>query len=160
MKISIIVATSQNNIIGDKNKIPWRSKEDLKHFKETTSGHHILMGRKTYDSIGKPLPDRTSIVISTNPNLDTESVKFFNNLDNAIKFANERQENELFVIGGQQIYELTLPIAEKIIQTIVLGEYKGDVLFPEIKTADWKEVSREEHLNLNPPIIFRGLERR
>lgn len=160
MKISIIVATAENNVIGNNGKIPWHSSEDLKHFKELTTGHHILMGKKTLESMGKPLPNRTNIILSRDHNLKIEGATVFQDLGDAIRFAQERKEGELFIIGGQQIYEFSLPIAEKIYQTLVLEKHNGDTYFPELTENKWRETSREEHLDLNPPIIFRNLERR
>lgn len=160
MKISIIVAMDKNNVIGNMGKIPWHSKEDLQHFKELTSGHHILMGKKTYDSIGKPLPNRTNMILSRNGDLKIKGTTIFQGLGDAIRFAHNRNEQELFIIGGQQIYEFTLPITEKIYETLVLEKHEGDAFFPNISKDKWKEISRNECMGLNPPIIFRDLERR
>lgn len=160
MKLSIIVATAENNVIGNNGKIPWHSREDLKHFKELTTGHHILMGKSTFESIGRPLPNRTNIILSRDHNLKIEGATIFQDLGDAIRFAETRKEQELFIIGGQQIYEFALPIAEKIYQTLVLETHDGDTYFPELSEIKWKEISREEHTDLNPPIIFRNLERR
>lgn len=160
MKISIIVATAENNVIGNNGKIPWHSKEDLKHFKELTTSHHILMGKSTFESMGRPLPNRTNIILSRDHNLIIEGATVFQDLGDAIKFAEMRNEQELFIIGGQQIYEFTLPITEKIYETLVLEKHEGDTFFPKLLEERWKETSREEHLDLNPPIIFRNLERR
>lgn len=150
----------ENNVIGNMGKIPWHSKEDLQHFKELTLEHHILMGKKTYDSIGKPLPNRTNIILSRNSDLKIKGATIFQDLGDAIRFAHNRNEQELFIIGGQQIYEFTLPIAEKIYETLVLEKYDGDALFPNISEDKWKETSRDEHMGLNPPIIFRNFERK
>lgn len=160
MRTSIIVAATEDNVIGNKGKIPWHSKEDLKHFRELTTDHHILMGKNTFESIGKPLRNRTNIILSRNRNLKIEGATIFQDLGAAIKFAQERNEQELFIIGGQQVYEFALPIAEKIYQTLVLEKHEGDTFFPNLLDNGWKETSREEHLDLNPPIIFRNLERR
>lgn len=160
MKISIIVATAENNVIGNNGKIPWHSKDDLRHFKELTTNHHILMGKNTFDSMGKPLPNRTNIILGRYLNLKIEGVTVFQDLGDAIRFAENRNEQELFIIGGQQVYEFTLPIAEKIYQTLILEKHEGDTFFPALSENKWKEMSREEHLSLNPPIIFRSLERK
>lgn len=160
MIISIIVATSENNVIGNNEKIPWHCKEDLKHFKQLTLGHHILMGRKTFESIGKTLPDRTNLIISNNKTLKIEGTVIFQDFNDAVKFARNRGEEELFIIGGQSVYEIALPQAEKIYQTLVLQSYEGDTLFPKLLVNDWKETENEKHLDLNPPITFRTLERR
>lgn len=160
MKISIIVAMTEDNVIGSNGRIPWHSKDDMKHFKELTLNHHILMGKKTYESIGKPLPRRTNIILSKNNDLQIEGTTVFQDLGDAIRFAQDRNEHELFIIGGQQIYEFTLPIAEKIYETLVLEKYEGDTFFPSLPKNKWNETSRETHMELNPPIIFRNLERR
>lgn len=160
MKISIIVAIAENNVIGNNGKIPWHSSEDLKHFKKLTTGHHILMGKSTFESMGKPLPNRTNIILSRDHDLKIEGATVFQDLGDAIRFAQERKESELFIIGGQQIYEFALPIAEKIYETLILERYEGDTFFPELPEDKWKETSREEYLDLNPPITFRNLERR
>lgn len=160
MKISIVVATNLNNVIGSNNQIPWKSREDLRHFKQLTTGHFILMGRKTFESIGKALPDRTNIVISRDENFSPDGCQIFNNIEEAIKFSEEEKQEELFVIGGEQIYNETLPQSSNIYQTLVISNETGDSFFPKLDEKEWREVSKEEHLDLNPPIIFRYLERR
>lgn len=160
MKISIVVATNLNDVIGSNNQIPWKSREDLRHFKQLTTGHFILMGRKTFESIGKALPDRTNIVLSRDENFSPAGCQVFNNIEDAIKFTEEKKQQELFVIGGEQIYNETLPQSSNIYQTLVLSKESGDSFFPKLDEEEWKEVSKEEHLGLNPPIIFRNLERR
>lgn len=160
MKISIIVAMAEGNVIGSNEKIPWHSREDLKHFKELTTGHHVLMGKNTFNSIGKPLPNRTNMILSRDHNLKIEGTTVFQDLGNAIRFARDRNEQELFIIGGQQVYEFTLPITERIYETLVLEKHEGDTFFPLLTEIKWSETSRETHMELNPPIIFRSLERR
>ena len=160
MKISIVVATTADGVIGNNNKLPWNIPEDLKHFKNITTEHCILMGRNTYESIGKPLPDRTSIVLSRNSEFKPEGVNVFTNLEDALKFAESRGENELMVIGGEEIYKQLLPKTTTIYQTLILGKFEGNIRFPEIDTETWQETSKEERFDLNPPIIFRNLERR
>ena len=160
MKISIIVANNLNNVIGDNGKIPWKSGEDLKHFKQLTEKHHVLMGRKTFESIGKPLPNRTNLLITKNSEFKREGTVTFNKIEDAINFAKTNNENELFVIGGEQIYRESLTSASTIYQTLVLTNETGDTYFPTIDQNEWKETSRDEHLDLNPPIIFRTLERK
>lgn len=160
MIISIVVATSENNVIGNNGKIPWHSSKDLRRFRSLTSGHHILMGRTTFESIGKTLPGRTNLIISNDESLKINGAVIFQDFNDAVKFAQNRGEKELFIIGGQSIYEIALPRAEKIYQTLVLQSYEGDTYFPELLVKDWKETESKNHLDLNPPITFRTLERR
>lgn len=163
MKISIIVALSQNGVIGDKGKVPWHISEDLKRFKEITSGeggHHILMGRKTFDAIGKPLPDRTNLVLSKDKRLKIDGCVIFQDFGDAIKFAQAKREKELMVIGGEQIYRLALPHAEKIYETLVLRHYEGDAVFPKLDWIKWRQTFFEMHHEYEPPFEFRNLERK
>lgn len=132
MTLSIIVAMSKNSVIGKDNKIPWRLSEDLKRFKQITMGHPIVMGRKTYSSIGKPLLGRENIVITRDPNCSIEGVRMVHNLDEAIK--GYKPDEEIFVIGGAEIYKLALPQADKIYLTRIEKEFEGDVSFPSV---DW-----------------------
>lgn len=159
MKISIIVAVSNNNVIGNKKKLLWHISDDLKNFKKVTTGHHILMGQKTYESIGKPLPNRTNIILSDNQNFKASNCFVFNKLDDALNFAKERDEEELMIIGGGIIYKLLLPYASKIYLTKVNKNYIGDVKFPKLNYKNWKETFSEKHLNENPPFEFTILEK-
>ena len=160
MKISIIVAASENNVIGNNGKIPWHISEDLKRFKEITTGHHILMGRKTYESIGKPLPNRANLVLTKDEKLKIPGAVIFQDFGEALRFARKRKEEELMIIGGEKIYKFALPLAEKIYLTRVLREYEGDAKLPEIENGKWKLVFNESHLDSNPPFEFRTLERK
>lgn len=159
MKISIIVASSINNVIGHQGTIPWYIPADLRRFKEITNGHHVLMGRKTYESIGRPLPNRINEIVTKDNKYHPEGIFVFTNIQDAVEFAKTNKETELFVIGGQNVYEATLNIANRIYQTLILTEYKGDIHFPQIDSNIWKETFREEHLNETPPYVFRNLER-
>lgn len=137
MIITIIVATDQNNGIGASNQLMWHLPADLKFFKQTTTGHAIIMGRKTFDSIGKPLPNRQSLVISKQQNLVIEGAQVFNAVADALT-ACEGQK-EIFIIGGAEIYKLALPFANKIYLTKVNGVFNADVFFPNILATEWKE---------------------
>ncbi len=137
MTITIIVATDQQNGIGANNQLLWHLPADLKFFKQTTTGHTIIMGRKTFDSIGKPLPNRQSIVVTRQANLKIEGAKVFNAMADALAACNA--ENEVFIIGGAEIYKLALPFANKIYLTKVKGVFNADVFFPEILATEWKE---------------------
>lgn len=159
MKISIIVAISKNNVIGNKGKLLWHISDDLKNFKKITTGHHVLMGQKTYESIGKPLPNRTNIILSDIPNFKAKNCFVFNRLDDALNFAKLRNEEELMIIGGGMIYKLLLPLTSKIYLTKVNKNYIGDVKFPKLNLKNWKETSSEKHLKENPPFEFTILEK-
>jgi dihydrofolate reductase len=141
-KISIIVAMSDNYVIGLKNKLPWHISADLKNFKNITLGNPIIMGRKTYDSIGKPLKDRDNIVISRDNSLKIDGVEVVDSLEKAIFMAAEAPE--IFIIGGQQIYQIALPIATHMYVTNVEGNFEGDAYFPDYNQQEWREVDRED----------------
>ena len=141
-KISIIVAMSQNYVIGLKNKLPWHISADLKNFKIITLGNPIIMGRKTYDSIGRPLKDRDNIVISRDNSLKIDGVEVVDSLEKAIFMTAEAPET--FIIGGQQIYQIALPIATHMYVTKVEGNFEGDAYFPDYNQQEWREVGRED----------------
>ena len=144
MRVSFIVAKSENNVIGRNNDLPWRLKDDLQNFKKITLGHHILMGRKTFDSIGKPLPGRMSLVISSEPKANSENVFWFNSVFRAIKQAERAGETELFIIGGEKIFKSALALADRIYLTEVNAHIEGDVYFPQLSMKNWKMVSEQE----------------
>ncbi len=141
MRVSFIVAKSSDNVIGVNNKLPWHLKDDLQNFKKITMGHHMLMGRKTFESIGKALPGRVSLVVSNDPRPVTESVFWFNSIFRAIKHAERAGETELFIIGGEKIFKYALSLVDRIYLTEVEGEIKGDVYFPQLSLKNWKTVS-------------------
>ena len=144
MKLSLIVAVAENGVIGNNNQLIWHLPNDLKQFKRLTTGHCIIMGRKTFDSIGKPLPNRTSIIISRNTDFKIEGCITVNLLENAISEAKKIEIEEAFVIGGAEIYRLALPIVDKIYLTEVHHAYEGDTFFPGIDKNIWKEMHRED----------------
>ncbi|MEL0069586.1 MAG: dihydrofolate reductase [Betaproteobacteria bacterium] len=158
MAITIIVAKSNNGIIGKDGDLPWRLPEDLKRFKRLTTGNIVVMGRKTYDSIGRPLPNRKNIVISRNTSLKIEGVEVESDLINVLK--RNREEN-VYVIGGGQIYVDALPFTEKLEVTEVDVELVGDTSFPEIDSSQWKEIFREKRVDpeSNLTYSFVSLER-
>lgn len=143
MRISLIVAKAENNVIGVNNKLPWHLKDDLQNFKRLTMGHHILMGRKTFESIGKALPGRMSLVVSTEPRANEESVLWFNSIFRAIKQAERNGETELFIIGGEKIFKYALSLVDRIYLTEVKASPKGDVFFPPLSIKNWKNVSEQ-----------------
>jgi dihydrofolate reductase len=159
MKLSLIVAADRNNLIGRDNQLPWHLPADLAFFKRTTMGAPMLMGRKTWESIGRPLPGRTSIVITRDPHYRTEGAIVVHSIEEALRAAGDAPE--LFVIGGAKLFEDTLPVADRIHLTRINHEFEGDTWFPEIG-PEWREVSREEHGpdDKNPyPYAFITLER-
>ena len=141
-KISIIVAMSKNSVIGLRNELPWHISEDLKNFKKITLNHSVIMGRKTYYSIGKPLKDRKNIVISRDTSLKIDGVDVVNSLEKAILKTDE--SSEIFIIGGQQIYSIALPLATHMYITKVNGIFDGDVFFPDYVEDEWREIARED----------------
>lgn len=143
MKISIVVAIAQNGIIGIENKLPWRLSSDLKHFKRLTSQHAILMGRKTYESIGKPLPQRTNLVVTRNVAYKAEGCEVFQTIGEALDFARRSGESELFVIGGAQIYRQLLPKADKIYLTKVKADVTGDASFEIPNQEAWRIINTQ-----------------
>lgn len=145
MRISLIVAKAENNAIGINNKLPWHLKDDLQNFKKLTMGHHMLMGRKTYESIGKALPGRMSLVISSEPKANTENVFWFSSIFRAIKQAERNGETELFIIGGEKIYKYALSLVDRIYLTEVKGDIKGDVFFPQLSLKNWKQISSVDY---------------
>ena len=142
MKISVIVAMSTNRVIGLNNALPWRLSADLKRFKQLTMGHCVLMGRKTYESIGRPLPGRTIIVLTHQEDFAPPSVLVAHSLDQALAMA---IGDELFIAGGEQIYQQTLPLADRLYLTLIDGEFAGDAYFPAYDESNWQLVSEERH---------------
>ncbi|WP_432239504.1 dihydrofolate reductase [Herbaspirillum robiniae] len=140
--LTIVVATDKNNGIGINNTLPWRLPEDLAHFKRTTSGHAILMGRKTFESIGRPLPNRRNIVISRNAGWQHEGVETAGSLQAAVELA---AGAPAFVIGGAQIYAEALPLVNRLIVTRIEQAFACDAFFPALDEQVWKETAREEH---------------
>jgi len=141
-KITIIVAASENLVIGYKNALPWYISEDLKHFKKITINHSVIMGRKTFESIGKPLKDRRNIVISRDKTLKIEGVEVVNSLDDAIY--RTKDQNEIFIIGGEQIYKMAMPIATNMHITKVYTNIEGDAFFPAFDESEWKILSQND----------------
>tara|TARA_B100001250_G_scaffold393390_1_gene396132 strand:- start:1386 stop:1889 length:504 start_codon:yes stop_codon:yes gene_type:complete len=148
VKLALIVAVAQNRVIGRDNKLPWYLPNDLKYFKQTTLGKPVIMGRKTYESIGKPLPGRTNIVITRQAGYQPEGVKVVGTVEDAIKVAESvcliDGQDEAMVMGGAEIYGLTLPHCERLYLTEVHADVEGDAWFPEYEKSEWKEVTRED----------------
>ena len=140
--VSIIVAVAQNGVIGDKNALLWHISEDMRFFKRTTSGHPVIMGRKTYESLGRPLPNRTNVVISRTAD-HIEGCTVARSLEEAV--AMFPAEEEVFIIGGAQIYTLALSVADRIYITRVEHDYEGDTSFPAWNESEWQLKSREAY---------------
>lgn len=146
MIISLIVAVSQNNVIGKDNKLPWYLPEDWKYFKRVTSGHHIIMGRATYESLGKPLPGRTNIVVTRQQTYDAPGCIIVGDIKAGFEYARSHGEAECFVIGGADIFRQSLVWADRIYLTRVMHDFDGDTIFPELNHDDWKMIKEERHL--------------
>lgn len=163
MRISAIVAMANNRVIGRNNDIPWYLPADLKYFKKVTLGHHIIMGRKCYESIGNPLPKRTNIVITRNLFYVSSGCLVTHSLEDALQIAKNNGEEEAFIIGGAQIYDLAMPYVERLYLTEVNLEVEGDVLFSELDMEQWNLLSEEAHTadEKNPyDYVFKVLERK
>ena len=158
--VSIIVAIAQNGTIGDKNSLLWHIKEDMRFFRTTTSGHPVIMGRKTFESLGsKPLPKRTNIVI-TRADREFEGALTAHSLEEAIRMAGE--DEEIFIMGGAQIYREALAVADRMYITHVERDYEGDTAFPEIDYSQWKLVDVVRHERgeeYESPFEFRTYDR-
>ena len=148
MKLSVIAAVDEKGTIGSHGKIPWHLPADLKRFKELTMGHPVIMGRKTFESLGRPLPGRMNIVITADPRYKVEGCAVAHSFPDALRAAGDSMagdSGEVFAIGGEQIYKLALPRAEKIYLTRVRGAFKGDVFFPAIDEKAWRLARSEPH---------------
>lgn len=141
--ITLIVAASENNAIGIDNQMPWHLPNDFKYFKKNTIEHSVLMGRKTFEAIGKALPDRRNIVITRNTDFQGEDIDVANSIQEALLYC--RDEREVFIIGGANIYQQALPLANKVLLTRVHTTIKGDAFFPELPAEEWKLVSSDAH---------------
>jgi len=163
MRISIIVAVAANGVIGRDNELPWHLSADLRRFKRLTMGHHLLLGRQTFESIGRPLPGRHMVVISRgHPELPT-GVALADSLEKGIDIARQADETEAFVAGGAQIYRLALPLADQIYLTRIHQDFDGETFFPPLDDAGWTVAEQEDHPAdgvESLPFSFVTLERR
>ena len=158
MRVSIIAAFSLNRVIGLRTRIPWHLPEDLKRFKQTTMGHTLVMGRVTWESIGRPLPGRVTIVVSRQPGYRAEGALVASSVEEALTMA---RDDEVFIAGGAMIYEAALPLADRILLTVVEAEYEGDAFFPPIDATRWRQVASEPHTSsgAGPSFSFITYER-
>ena len=143
MRLSIIVAMDDNHLIGKDNGLPWHLPADLTFFKKVTTGHSIIMGRKTYDSIGKPLPNRRNIVITRSVDASIEGCEVFNSIDDALD--STKEEEEVLVIGGANLCQQVLARVGRLYITHIEGVFEGDTYFPDYDTNEWREISCESH---------------
>ena len=164
MKIALVVAVSQNNVIGRDNQLPWHLPEDLQYFKSVTMGKPILMGRKTFDSIGRPLPGRKNIVITRDLEWDAEGVEVVHSVDDALATGADAcavaNSDEIMIIGGAQIYRDCLPIADRLYLTRVEAEIEGDAFFPDIDIKQWQKIAEKPPKEIDKySYCFQVLER-
>ena len=156
--VYLVAAVAENGVIGAGGKLPWHLPEDMKHFKQLTIGHPVIMGRKTWDSIGKPLPDRPNIVVSRRAGFSAPGARVAASLEGALAMC--PADAPAFVIGGSEVYRAALPFAAGLVLTRIKRAYEGDAHFPEINWADWKETRRESRVSKNAmPFDFVWYER-
>lgn len=141
--VTIIAAIAENNALGKDNQLIWHLPSDLKRFKKTTLNHAVIMGRKTYESLGKPLPNRTNIVITRDKNYKAKGCVVVNSIKEALEYVAKEDENP-FILGGAEIYRQAMPYTDKLDITFVHHKFEADVFFPEIDKTIWKETSREK----------------
>ena len=144
MRLSIIVAMDDKQLIGKNNALPWHLPADLAYFKKTTTGKTVLMGRKTYESIGRPLPNRRNVIVSRNSDFVADGCEVVSSIDTALTLA--KDEDEVMVMGGASFYQQMLPSADRLYITRIEGEYEGDAYFPNFNIDDFEEIYRESHL--------------
>lgn len=143
MIVSAVVAIAEDNGIGKNNQLLWRLPADLKHFKEITTGHTVIMGRKTYESVGRPLPNRRNILITRKTDLEIPGVTVVNTLQQALDLCSD--EEEVFIVGGAEIYKMAMDATNRIYLTVVHGTFDADTFFPAIDRNVWKETAEEKH---------------
>ena len=149
MEIAMIAAVAENGVIGKDNDLVWSLPDDMKYFMNSTKNHYIILGRKNYESLPpkfRPLPNRTNIVITRQPGLKLENTVVVNSLEEAVAVCKKAKQEKIFVIGGGQIYQQTLPITDTLYITEIHHKFEGDTFFPVYNKKEWEEVSREPHL--------------
>lgn len=150
--ISAIAAIGENRELGKDNQLLWRIPEDLKRFRELTAGHPIIMGRKTYESIGRPLPQRTNIIITRNQDFKAEGCIVIGSVEEAIAKAKEVDQQEIFIIGGGEIYKQAMPLIDKLYLTVVKGNKEADVFFPDY--SEFSHIVKQENSSFNNLVFF------
>lgn len=146
MTVSLIAAMSENRVIGRENGLPWKLPDDLKRLKRLTMGHHVIMGRKTFDSIHKALPGRINVVITRNLSFEANDVARASSLEDALRLAEASGDPEVFVAGGGEIFEQALPLADRIYLTLIHKHFDGDTFFPDFDRSVWTLATKEERL--------------
>ncbi|NTX15870.1 dihydrofolate reductase [Myxococcus sp. CA051A] len=159
MKLSAIVALASNRVIGAHNQLPWRLPADLARFKRLTMGHTLIMGRKTYDSIGRPLPGRAFIVVTRRQDFAPDGVTVAHSVEQALQQARARGDDEVFIAGGADLYAQTMDRVQRLYLTRIARDYPGDILFPEVDLSGWRLVEEEQHPESEPPYAFLTYER-
>ncbi|HEX5539133.1 MAG TPA: dihydrofolate reductase [Methylophilaceae bacterium] len=144
-RLSLIAAIARNRVIGLNNALPWHLPEDLKRFRALTTGHHIIMGRKTYESLNRLLPERTTVIVTRNAEYSVAGAVMANSLPQAI--AASAADEEIFLIGGAELYRDGLPLAQTLYVTEIDAEFDGDAFFPEFDLVQWQETAREKHIS-------------
>lgn len=140
--ISLILAMSQNRVIGKNNRLPWRLPADMAFFKQTTMGHPVVMGRKTYESIGKPLPGRRNIILTRDRNFQAGGSEICHSIEEVLTMVRAGEEQEFFIIGGDSVYSAFFPMADRLYVTCIEHDFEGDAFFPEIDSRKWRLVSK------------------
>ena len=161
MTVTMVVAIGENNAIGKNNELLWYLPKDLRHFKTITSGHTVIMGRKTYESVGKPLPKRRNIIITRNTELTIDGAEVVHTIEEALELC--KADEEVFIIGGAEIYKMAMKHTDKIFLTVVHESFEADAFFPEIDRNLWVETAAEKHLpdeKNNLSFTFSTLERK
>lgn len=156
----MIVAAAENGVIGVDNQLPWRLKPDLQRFKQLTMGHHLIMGRKTYESIGRPLPGRITVVLTRSAGIDVPNVVVARSLDDAFAQAAARGDDEPFVCGGADVYAQALAECDRCYLTVVERQFTGDAIFPGLDADKWQLVESEPHPENELPYRFETWDRR
>jgi dihydrofolate reductase len=156
----MIVAAAENGVIGVDNRLPWRLPADLARFKRLTMGHHLIMGRRTYESIGRPLPGRITVVLTRSAGIDVPNVQVARSLDDAFAQAEARGDDEPFVCGGAEVYAQALPLCDRCYLTVIERQYTGDAIFPGLDSGEWQCRETEVHPDNDPPFRFETWERR
>ena len=156
-RVSLIVAMDRQRVIGHEGRLPWHIPEDLKRFKVLTMGHSIIMGRKTHESIGRLLPGRRSVIVTRQPDYAVPGAHVVHSMQEALAAC--AGDEEVFVIGGGEIYREALPMADRIYLTEVEGNYRGDALFPELAVSEWRTTDRVAGTTSAPPVSYLTLDR-
>ncbi len=148
-RLSILVAMARNRVIGQNNTLPWHLPADLRHFKSLTMGKTIVMGRKTYQSIGRPLPGRANIIITRQTGYEVPGGVVVNSIEDALKVCRETSahDSENFIIGGEKLYRQTIAICQRMYITEIQRDFEGDTFFPEFNPDDWEETQRDKHFS-------------